>query len=123
MGQDECKNFEDHLEGILILNHKVGSLMEAKSKGQSEDPKGKELQKLEDEEIQSHMALIEQVEFNIKNNRKEDAIDIQSSAFRFNSVFLLLKKIKSTIGIVNRFNCLIDNIIERRSLNWVESQF
>ena len=73
--------------------------------------------------MQSHMSLIDQVVDNVKNNRKEEAISIESCAFRFQGVFALLKKIKATVGIINRFVCLIDNILERRALNWVESKY
>tara|TARA_B110000503_G_C7011824_1_gene356034 strand:- start:111 stop:227 length:117 start_codon:yes stop_codon:yes gene_type:complete len=30
LNKEEFKNFEDHLEGIIILNNKVGLLMEDK---------------------------------------------------------------------------------------------
>ncbi len=36
------RNFEDHLEGILILNNKVGGKMDDRNKSTGDDPKAKE---------------------------------------------------------------------------------
>ena len=36
------RNFEYHLEGILILNNKVGGKMDDRNKSTGDDPKAKE---------------------------------------------------------------------------------
>ena len=37
------------------------------------------------------------IEENIRNNRKDQLFDINSYHFRFNSLFILLKKIRDTL--------------------------
>lgn len=40
--QDEYKNYEDHLDGLLILNNKVGNQMDMRINNAAEDSKAKE---------------------------------------------------------------------------------
>ena len=42
------------------------------------------------------------IEENIKN-QKDEIIDIESSYFKFNSLFLLLEKIRNNMSIQKRF--------------------
>ena len=41
--KQECRFFEDHLEGILIMNDKVGELMDKRNKKEEYDEKNKDI--------------------------------------------------------------------------------
>lgn len=56
------RNFEDHLEGLLILNNKVGGQMEARYAKELEDEKNSLSFKKEEEEIESHMAMMDLIQ-------------------------------------------------------------
>lgn len=56
---EEYKNFEDHLEGLLILNNKIGGQMELRYTKDLNDPQQAPAIKLEEEEVNSHVYLFE----------------------------------------------------------------
>jgi hypothetical protein len=55
------------------------------------------LREQEKDEIRFNLEFIDMIEENIKNNKKYEIFDINSYHFRFNSLIILLKKIRDTL--------------------------
>lgn len=88
-----------------------------------EDSKAKEQQKKEDEEIESHLKLIQEIQEIVKNQDSEETVEVQSNDFKFNGLFRLLENIQEVLTIEKRSQCLIQNLLQRRKENWVESVY
>ena len=55
------------------------------------------------------------------SEKSKDIYKVESEHFKFNGLFKLLEILKTNMIIEKRYQCLIENLLERRSENWVES--
>ena len=70
--------------------------------------------------MKKHIELLEFVKESVDDPNNDECYEFQSISFKSTGLFKLLELLKDYVILDKRYECLVENLLERRADNWKE---